>query len=358
MLETYSYAGDGKRRQKVNASGTVNYLWDQENVLAELDGSRVTQAQYTQFPGEWGGLVSQRRSGTSSFYGFDLTGNTRALLSPAAGVTDRYRYKAFGDELPPSGTTTNPHRYCGVLGYQRDSATRLYVRARHLGVTAGRWMNRDPLDLAGGDVNLYRYVTNRPFAGGDPSGTSGLADLVAATAANACMAPTSTPPKTPKVWVKGIGPGQCPGDHAWALFKAAFQKPLCQQTLHTYCGASPVKVLQLMIQRLTIPVSGQCKGGTDAYTHCIPIVNPVTHIVAGSRADQVCFSSRLCAAKPRQKACILFWEYGNFCGCELDFDQNVGRPDSQFHVTEIVAMKFRDACGFTAHDCHSGGQFR
>ena len=170
MLETYSYAADGKRRQKVNASGTVNYLWDQENVLAELDQNRVTQAQYTQFPGEWGGLVSQRRSGTSSFYGFDLTGNTRALLSPAAGVTDRYRYKAFGDELPPTGSTTNPNRYCGVLGYQRDSATRLYVRARHLGVSSGRWMSRDPLGFHGGDVNLYRYASNQPFIGGDPSG--------------------------------------------------------------------------------------------------------------------------------------------------------------------------------------------
>ena len=165
MLETYSYAGDGKRRQKVSAGSTTNYLWDQENVLAELDGNRVTQAQYTQLPGEWGGLVSQRRSGASSFYGFDLAGNTRALLSPAAGVTDRYRYKAFGDELPPSGTTTNPNRYCGVLGYQRDSATRHYVRARHLGVTAGRWLSRDP-----GGPDGYLYAANNPLAFEDPDG--------------------------------------------------------------------------------------------------------------------------------------------------------------------------------------------
>ena len=193
MTETYSYAADRKRRQRVTVSGTTNYLWDQENVLAELDQNRVTQAQYTQFPGEWGGLVSQRRSRTSSFYGFDLAGNTRALLSPAAGVTDRYRYKAFGDELPPSGTTTNPHRYCGVLGYQRDSATRLYVRARHLGVTAGRWMNRDPMGFRGGDSNLYRYVSNRPFAGGDPSGLLALASSLIAMLATANPCGISVP---------------------------------------------------------------------------------------------------------------------------------------------------------------------
>jgi hypothetical protein len=124
MTETYTYAGDGKRRQKVTGSGTTNFIWDGENVLAEQDQNQVTQAQYTHSPGTWGGLTSQRRLGVSSFFGFDPAGNTRALVSPAAAITDRYSYKAFGPELPGSGSTTNPHRYCGVLGYYRDNATR------------------------------------------------------------------------------------------------------------------------------------------------------------------------------------------------------------------------------------------
>jgi RHS repeat-associated protein len=178
MIETYSYAADGKRRQKVTASGTTTFIWDGENVLAEQDQNLVTRARYTQFPSIWGGLVSQRQNGVSSYYGFDLAGNTRALLSPAAVITDSYSYKAFGPELPGSGSTTNPYRYCGVLGYYRDNSARQYVRARHLRVDSGRWMNCDPYGFADLDVNLYRYIANRPLAGGDPSGMFNLIDLL------------------------------------------------------------------------------------------------------------------------------------------------------------------------------------
>jgi RHS repeat-associated protein len=170
MMETYTYAGDGKRRQKVTASGTTNFIWDGENVLAELDQNQVTQAQCTHSPGTWGGLVSQRRGGSSSFYGFDQSGSTRALLSPAAAITDSYNYKAFGLELPGSGSTTNPHRYCGSLGYYRDSATRQYARARHLRTDSGRWMSRGPIGPGGAYPNPYPYVSNRPLVAVDPSG--------------------------------------------------------------------------------------------------------------------------------------------------------------------------------------------
>jgi hypothetical protein len=173
MMETYSYAADGKRRQKVTGSGTTNFVWDGENVLAEQDQNQVTQAQYTHSPGIWGGLTSQRRLGVSSFYAFDLAGNTRALTSPAAAITDSYSYKAFGPELPGSASTTNPHRYCGVLGYYRDNTTRQYVRARHLRVDSGRWMSRDPIGDLGSVVGQQQ-----PRAGGfnarTPTRTAGL----------------------------------------------------------------------------------------------------------------------------------------------------------------------------------------
>jgi RHS repeat-associated protein len=183
-VETYTYAADGMRRRKVTASGTTNYVWDGENVLAELDGSLVTQAQYTQYPGEWGGLASQRRSGVSSFYSFDLQGSTRALVSAAAAITDSYSFKAFGVELAVSGSTVNPYRYIGELGYHCDSSTRYYVRTRHLDAGSGRWMSRDPLGLGAGDLNAYRYVANNPLALADPAG------MAAATLAPPTVSPS------------------------------------------------------------------------------------------------------------------------------------------------------------------------
>ena len=125
------------REEKVNSSGTVCYVRDGENVLIETDANLITQAHYTDFPGMWGGLASERRGGVSSFYGFDQQANTRILASINGNVTDDYLYKAFGEELAISGATVNSLRFGGQVGYWRDEAERLYVRARHLRTDMG-----------------------------------------------------------------------------------------------------------------------------------------------------------------------------------------------------------------------------
>ena len=85
-------------------------------------------------------------------------------------VVDSYSYKAFGGELASGNGTANPHRYIGLYGYYVDKTTRLYVRARHLDVTDGRWMSKDPIGFEGGDTNLFRYVRNGPVTLLDPDG--------------------------------------------------------------------------------------------------------------------------------------------------------------------------------------------
>ena len=94
------------------SSGTVYYVRDGENVLIETDANLVTQAHYTDFPGVWGGLTSERRGGVSSFYGFDQQANARILASINGNVTNNYLCKAFGEECRNSGIsaqwTPNP----------------------------------------------------------------------------------------------------------------------------------------------------------------------------------------------------------------------------------------------------------
>lgn len=121
----------------------------------------------------WGGLVSQNRSGTSNWYGFDLAGNTRILVSIGGVVTDSYSYRAFGEETAVRGSTVNAYRFGGVVGYYRDSATREYLRQRHYRSDLSRFMTEDPIGFYGGDVNLYRYVGNSPTNFGDPRGLQG-----------------------------------------------------------------------------------------------------------------------------------------------------------------------------------------
>src|SRR5205085_6450671 len=116
------------------------------------------------------GPSSLRQSGTSSFLGFDLQSSVRILVSVGGIVTDRYTYKAFGEELEISGITRNPLRYQGMTGYYRDTTERLYVKARHLNTLLGRWISRDPIGFKGGTSNLYEYVANNPVTLNDPSG--------------------------------------------------------------------------------------------------------------------------------------------------------------------------------------------
>jgi RHS repeat-associated protein len=168
-VERYVYSGGGQRRQKETSESTVNFVWDDGNLLQEWNAAPTLVAHYTDWPEIWGGLVSQRRGATSSFYRFDLTKSTRALMSSSGGDTDSYIYHAFGEE-EATGISTNPFRYVGQLGYYRDSASKLYVRARNLAVDAGRWMSRDPLGLAALDRNLYAYVVNNPLRFADPTG--------------------------------------------------------------------------------------------------------------------------------------------------------------------------------------------
>ena len=169
-VDTMTYAADGQRRGKQTADGTVGYVWDGPNVLLETDEDGATQAHYTEYPGEWGGLTAQRRDETSTYYGADPAEAIRLLLDASAAVTDRYLYSAFGEELLVSGPTVNPYRYGGRTGYYRDRPNRLHARARELDPPDGIWYSRDPPGFSGGDWNLYRYVANNPLALLDPSG--------------------------------------------------------------------------------------------------------------------------------------------------------------------------------------------
>jgi hypothetical protein len=89
-------------------------------ILIETDQNDVVQVIYTQGPGLYGNLISQVRGSASRFYAFDGLGSTDRLTDGTGIVTDSNIYGAFGNIQAGSGTTVNPIRFVGGMGYYFD----------------------------------------------------------------------------------------------------------------------------------------------------------------------------------------------------------------------------------------------
>ena len=154
----------------------TNYVWDEVNdsLLMETDENGDTTAEYTQEPGQFGGLVSERRGDQTHFYHYDGLGSTRQLTDAAGQTTDTYVYDAYGSPVQSTGTTVNPFRYVGRVGYFSDAELlQYYIRARHYSPDLARWLSVDPIGYRGG-INLYGYVGSSPVSRNDWSGLAPL----------------------------------------------------------------------------------------------------------------------------------------------------------------------------------------
>jgi RHS repeat-associated protein len=156
--------------RKDDSTGTAKAVWDAHNILLETDQNDITLVIYTIEPLLHGNLITQFRGSATRYYQFDDLGST-AQLTDSSGqtITDSYLYKGFGELLASTGTTVNPFRYVGRVGYYYDTDQSLiYLRARYYDPFKGRFLSRDLPSTD--EINLYRYVKNKPVELADPSG--------------------------------------------------------------------------------------------------------------------------------------------------------------------------------------------
>src|SRR6184192_1481400 len=127
----------------------------------------MATVRYTSMNGE---VIAEKRGGVRRLYVPDPLGSTVALLDNTQTQTDTFSYWPYGEERSRTGTTPTPFRFGGPAGYYRDSASRSYVRARHLDVAKGRWATREPGGPIASEPNRYMYVGGRPATVTDPTG--------------------------------------------------------------------------------------------------------------------------------------------------------------------------------------------
>ncbi|MDX1931068.1 MAG: choice-of-anchor A family protein [Capsulimonadales bacterium] len=167
--KTFVYDAEGNRLQQSGPSGTVSYLNDGGNVVAEyVQGLQTARYDYGL------GLASGWRAGEGAFhYLTDGQGSVVGLSRGGGSLSDRYVYDAFGNPRQVQGASGNP--FLGIGGEQYDADTGLYfLRARYYDPRTGRFLSADP--LGGNPENDYAYAMGDPVNNSDPSGMETLAE--------------------------------------------------------------------------------------------------------------------------------------------------------------------------------------
>jgi RHS repeat-associated protein len=92
-----------------------------------------------------GQILSESRGGTVSHFVPDPLGSVVMVRDTSGNTVYEAEYDPYGNVQSETGTNPSSLGYVGTLGYIKDSASSMYVRARYLLSNLGRWLTKDPL---------------------------------------------------------------------------------------------------------------------------------------------------------------------------------------------------------------------
>lgn len=107
------------------------------------------------------------------YFGYDQVGSLRVVTNASGTVVKRIDYDSFGNILSDSNPTfAIPFGFAGGL-HDRDTGL-VRFGARDYDPATGKWCAKDPIDFAGGDLNLLSYVGQDPVNWVDINGQGSL----------------------------------------------------------------------------------------------------------------------------------------------------------------------------------------
>ncbi len=185
LLVTNFYDAKSRRVKKVTPSATTTFFYDDWNLIEErnayVNGETSTIRYFwgkdlsgtMQGAGGVGGLLFLTVDGVPYVPFYDNNGNVMRYCGSNGSVVAEYAYDAFGKTIAKSGPLAHVFRHRFSTKYYDTETGLYYYGYRFYHPSIMRWLNRDPIEEAGGR-NLYGFISNAPVIGIDALGRKGL----------------------------------------------------------------------------------------------------------------------------------------------------------------------------------------
>ena len=189
-------------------ASSTKFVWSGFQLTSELDAG-TAQTGYSFLKSYLWGVDFSNASGAAGGAGallgvyqsdawyhtaYDAMGNLTGYLNTSGTAVATYEYNAYGQIIASSGSATS-FAFGFATQYTDHESDLVYYGMRYFQPKHGRFINRDPIEEAGG-LNLYSFVGNSPSNRWDVLGLSGPAGSVCTD--QVCDGAPEEPPGNPK----------------------------------------------------------------------------------------------------------------------------------------------------------------